>query len=191
MSDAVRVRFAPSPTGMFLSAGPGPPFLTGRSPDRPRQLVLRIEDTDAERNRLRVGGGNHQRPCGSGSTRTQFEGPYFQSAQPGPHARRARGFTRRAGILLRLHAADIVARTGDSRIVATTGTAGTVACAMTGPGAAAPYPRHGAPSLTMWSGGKTVFPSNAIEDFVLARGDGTTCSCWPMPWMTSVSGLRM
>jgi glutamyl/glutaminyl-tRNA synthetase len=45
----VRVRFAPSPTDTFTSAGQEPLCLTGYLLDETTELILRIEDTDVER----------------------------------------------------------------------------------------------------------------------------------------------
>jgi len=84
MPDAIRVRFAPSPTGMFHVGGARSAlFNWALARQAHGRFVLRIEDTDAERNRpewveniisaLRAHAGAHRHRDGEahpGSTST-------------------------------------------------------------------------------------------------------------------------
>ncbi|GAA4937647.1 glutamate--tRNA ligase [Streptomonospora halophila] len=85
----IRVRFAPSPTGMFHVGGARSALYNwalARQQDEGR-FVLRIEDTDAARNKPEWTEGIIQALAwlGIGESDPHFEGPYFQSDYAGKH----------------------------------------------------------------------------------------------------------
>src|SRR5215471_19793047 len=86
MSDAVRVRFAPSPTGMFHVGGARSAlFNWALARQAHGRFVLRIEDTDAGRNRPEWVEGiiSALAEIGISGDDPAFEGPYFQSHSSG------------------------------------------------------------------------------------------------------------
>src|SRR6202050_3370958 len=88
MPDAIRVRFAPSPTGLFHVGGARASLFNWALARQARGLfVLRIEDTDAERNRPEWTAGiiSALAAIGISSDDPAFEGPYFQSRSAGTH----------------------------------------------------------------------------------------------------------
>ena len=105
MPDAFRVRFAPSPTGLFHVGGARSALFNwtlARSAQRSLEqgrFVLRIEDTDAERNRPEWVAGiiSALAAIGISGDDPAFEGPYFQSGSAGLSARRRGGCSPRAG----------------------------------------------------------------------------------------------
>ena len=123
----VRVRFAPSPTGMF-HVGSARVALQNWVYARQHDgvFVLRIEDTDASRNRPEWTEGILSALDWLGIERGRYEGPYFQSeyaeAAPGGGREAAR---LRSGVLLRLHPG------GGAGHAPATSTAGTTASVVT------------------------------------------------------------
>src|SRR5690242_8321981 len=117
MSDPVRVRFAPSPTGMFHVGGARSAlFNWAVARQAGGRFVLRIEDTDAARNRPEWTDGILRALAwlGISDASATFEGPVFQSGRAERHRAAALG----------LHAAgrayycgctreQVAARTGD------------------------------------------------------------------------------
>ena len=88
MSDVIRVRFAPSPTGMLHVGGARSAlFNWALSRQAHGRFVLRIEDTDAPRNRPEWAEGiiTALAAIGIGRDDPVFEGPYFQSRSVGVH----------------------------------------------------------------------------------------------------------
>ncbi|HEY7176782.1 MAG TPA: glutamate--tRNA ligase family protein, partial [Micromonosporaceae bacterium] len=77
----VRVRFAPSPTGMFHIGGTRTALQNWIfAKQHEGAFVLRIEDTDAARNRPEWTEGILSALDWIGIARGTYEGPYFQSA---------------------------------------------------------------------------------------------------------------
>src|SRR3989440_12775104 len=86
----VRARFAPSPTGMFHVGGARSAlqnWLFARQ--HQGTFVLRIEDTDAARNRPEWTAGILSALDWIGIRRGTYEGPYFQSNYAGEHHSKA------------------------------------------------------------------------------------------------------
>lgn len=175
---SVRVRFAPSPTGMFHVGGARSALFNWVVAQQSAggRFVLRIEDTDVARNRpewtegiVRALGwlGISQEP-------ETFEGPYFQSSNTERHRDAARQlFEAGRAYYCGCSRDDVVARTGDPH----RGYDGY--CRELG------LPRGESRALrfhTSDEGVTTVvdvirgapeFPNAAMEDFVIARGDGS------------------
>ena len=171
----LRVRFAPSPTGMFHVGGARSAlfnWVTARQSGG--SFVLRVEDTDASRNRPEWTDGILSALAWLGIGPDQYEGPYFQSANLPEHQAaaqrlRAQGqayycdCTREA----------IVERTGDSH----RGYDGFCRDRDLEPGAGRALrfrtPDEGTTVIDDWIRGKTSFENAALEDFVIARADGS------------------
>jgi glutamyl-tRNA synthetase len=137
-------------------------------------MVLRIEDTDTSRNRPEWTEGIIRALAWLGIGEDQYEGPYFQSANAEKH-REAAERLRAAG---RAYYCDctrevIVARTGDSH----RGYDGHCRDRglEPGPGRALRFrtPDEGATVVVDLVRGKPVFENTTIEDFAIARGDGS------------------
>jgi glutamyl-tRNA synthetase len=169
------VRFAPSPTGV-LHVGSARSALFNWVVARQSggALVLRIEDTDAARNRPEWTEGIVRSLAWLGITPDQYEGPFLQSENLAGHQTAA----------ARLHAQGqayycdctremIVERTGDAH----RGYDGF--CRDRGlaqaPGRALRFrtPDEGATVVDDLVRGKTAFENVTLEDFVIVRGDGS------------------
>ena len=178
MSDApVRVRFAPSPTGMFHVGGARSALYNwAEARRRGGTFVLRIEDTDAARNQPEWIDGilSALAAIGINDSDPTFEGPYFQSQNADRHREAALG----------LHAGgrayycdctreQVQERTGSQQ----KGYDGF--CRDRGleyaPGRALRFrtPDEGDTVVVDLIRGEPAFPNSAMEDFVLARGDGS------------------
>jgi glutamyl-tRNA synthetase len=137
-------------------------------------LVLRIEDTDAARNRPEWTEGIISAMAWLGIGPDQFEGPYFQSANLPRHTAAAqRLYEQGRAYYCDCTREDVVARTGDQH----RGYDGFCRDRGLGPapGRALRFraPDEGATVVDDLVRGKTVFENSTIEDFVLARGDGS------------------
>jgi glutamyl-tRNA synthetase len=137
-------------------------------------LVLRIEDTDAERNRPEWTEGIISALAWLGIDSSQYEGPYFQSANLAEHTESAQQLYKQGrAYYCDCTRADIVARTGDSH----RGYDGYCRDRGLGPGPGRALrfrtPDEGATVVDDLVRGKTVFENSTIEDFVLARADGS------------------
>ncbi|WBB95289.1 glutamate--tRNA ligase [Solwaraspora sp. WMMA2080] len=171
----VRVRFAPSPTGMFHVGGARSALQNWiYAKQHGGVFVLRVEDTDAARNRPEWIEGILSALDWIGIRRGSYEGPYFQSANAGEH-RAAADRLHQSG-----HAyycdcarADVQARTGseyrgydgfcrDRGLDA-------------GAGRALRFrtPDTGSTTVADLIRGEPTFENQLIEDFVIARGDGS------------------
>jgi glutamyl-tRNA synthetase len=171
----VRVRFAPSPTGMLHVGGARSAlfnWVVARQSGG--VLVLRIEDTDAARNRPEWTDGIISALGWLGMTPDQYEGPYLQSDNLAQHQAAAAGL-RDAG---RAYYCDctreaIVERTGDPH----RGYDGFCRDRGLGPadGRALRFrtPDEGTTIVDDLVRGKTSFENDKLEDFVIARGDGS------------------
>ncbi|MEJ3747395.1 glutamate--tRNA ligase [Actinomycetes bacterium KLBMP 9797] len=171
----IRVRFAPSPTGMFHVGGARSALQNWIYANQHGGVfVLRIEDTDAARNRPEWTEGILSALDWIGIRRGTYEGPYFQSANAGEHRAAA----------AKLHAAGrayycdctrdaVQARTG-SQYQGYDGF-----CRDRGlteaPGRALRFrtPDEGATVVVDLIRGEPTFENKLIEDFVIARGDGS------------------
>jgi len=170
------VRFAPSPTGMFHVGGARSALFnwvialqTGGT------LVLRIEDTDVARNRPEWNAGILSALAWLGIDAGQYEGPYLQSDNFGKHTAAAqRLYADGRAYYCDCRRDDVIARTGDQH----RGYDGYCRDRglTRGPGRALRFrtPDEGATVIDDLIRGKTVFENSTIEDFVLARADGST-----------------
>ncbi|MEV0134687.1 glutamate--tRNA ligase [Dactylosporangium sp. NPDC050688] len=174
-SSAVRVRFAPSPTGMF-HVGNARSLLFNWVLARQSggTMVLRIEDTDTARNRPEWVQGILDAMAWLGAGPEEYEGPLFQSDYVQHHQ----------AAIDRLLAADrayycdctrdqVIARTGSDHkgydgFCRMRGLAG-------GEGRALRFktPDEGTTVVVDLVRGKPAFENALIEDFVIARGDGS------------------
>jgi glutamyl-tRNA synthetase len=171
----VRVRFAPSPTGMFHVGGARSAlhnWLFAKQHDG--TFVLRIEDTDAARNRTEWTEGILTALDWIGIKRGSYEGPYLQSHNADAHRAAAE----------KLHAAgmayycdctreDVQARTG-SQYVGYDGFCRDRGLGP-GPGRALRFrtPDTGTTVVRDLVRGAPEFDNAKIEDFVIARADGS------------------
>ncbi|MEO3748705.1 glutamate--tRNA ligase [Plantactinospora sp. B5E13] len=171
----VRVRFAPSPTGMFHVGGARSALQNWIfAKQQGGVFVLRIEDTDAARNRPEWTEGILSALDWIGIERGTYEGPHFQSANAGEHRNAAS----------RLHAEGrayycdctreaIQARTG-SQYQGYDGFCRDRDLAP-GEGRALRFrtPDEGETVVVDLIRGEPTFENKLIEDFVIARGDGS------------------
>jgi glutamyl-tRNA synthetase len=137
-------------------------------------LVLRIEDTDAARNRPEWTEGILSAMAWLGIDPSQYEGPYFQSANLPKHTEAARRLHEQGrAYYCDCTREDVIARTGDSH----RGYDGYCRDRGLGPGPGRALrfraPDEGATVVDDLVRGKTVFENSTIEDFVLARADGS------------------
>ncbi|GAA2521531.1 glutamate--tRNA ligase [Pilimelia columellifera] len=171
----VRVRFAPSPTGMF-HVGSARVALQNWAFARQQGgvFVLRIEDTDAARNRPEWTEGILSALEWIGIARGAYEGPCFQSANAAEHRAAAE----------KLHAAGnayycecdrdmVAARTSE----AYRGYDGHCRDRGLGPGPGRALrfrtPNDGETRVVDLIRGEPTFDNQLIEDFVIARADGS------------------
>ncbi len=137
-------------------------------------MVLRIEDTDAARNKPEWTDGIISALAWLGIDGSQYEGPYFQSANLAEHTAAAQQlYAQRRAYYCDCTRDDIVARTGDQH----RGYDGYCRDRGLGPGPGRALrfraPDEGATVVDDLVRGKTVFENSTIEDFVLARADGS------------------
>lgn len=170
----LRVRFAPSPTGMFHVGGARTALFNWALAERSGgRFVLRIEDTDATRNRPEWTEGiiSALDWIGINGSHPAFEGPYFQSAYE-PQHREAVAKLLADG---RAYYCDctrelLVARTGSEH----RGYDGH--CRDRGLSAGAVRfrtPDEGVTVVEDVIRGNVEFPNEVQEDFVIARTDGS------------------
>ncbi|RAG84100.1 glutamate--tRNA ligase [Streptacidiphilus pinicola] len=173
----VRVRFAPSPTGMFHVGGARSALYNWAVARQSGGVfVLRVEDTDAARNKPEWTDGiiNALAAIGIHQDDPTFEGPYFQSHNAERH-REAAAQLRASGHAYYCDCTreQLTARTGSEHL----GYDGF--CRDRGltyaEGRALRFrtPDEGETVVKDVVRGDTVFPNKAIEDFVIARGDGS------------------
>ncbi|HEU5107857.1 MAG TPA: glutamate--tRNA ligase [Micromonosporaceae bacterium] len=171
----VRVRFAPSPTGMFHVGGARSALQNWiYARQHGGAFVLRVEDTDAARNRPEWTEGILSALDWIGIARGTYEGPYFQSANAGEHRAAAD----------KLHAAgrayhcdctreDVQARSGSQY----SGYDGFCRDRGLPPGEGRALrfrtPDEGTTRVVDLIRGEPTFENRLIEDFVIARGDGS------------------
>jgi glutamyl-tRNA synthetase len=137
-------------------------------------LVLRIEDTDAARNRPEWTEGIISAMAWLGIDAGQYEGPYFQSASLVKHTEAAqRLYEQGRAYYCDCTRDDVIARTGDPH----RGYDGYCRDRGLEPGEGRALrfraPDEGATAVDDLVRGRTVFENSTIEDFVLARADGS------------------
>lgn len=173
----VRVRFAPSPTGMFHVGGARSAlFNWAVAKQQGGTFVLRIEDTDASRNQPEWVDGILSAMAALGITKDDeaFEGPYFQSENAGIQKDAAqRLFTEGKAYYCDCTRDVVLARTGNQQ----TGYDGF--CRDRGleyaEGRALRFrtPDDGETRVVDLIRGNPTFPNATLEDFVIARGNGS------------------
>ncbi|WP_018907660.1 glutamate--tRNA ligase [Salinispora arenicola] len=171
----VRVRFAPSPTGMFHVGGARSALQNWIfAKQRGGVFVLRVEDTDAARNKPEWTEGILSALEWIGIARGSYEGPYFQSSYAAEH-RTAATRLHEGG---RAYYCDctreaVQARTGSPH----SGYDGFCRDRDLGPGAGRALrfrtPDEGATVVVDLIRGEPTFENRLIEDFVIARSDGS------------------
>ena len=137
-------------------------------------LVLRIEDTDAARNRPEWTAGIVSAMAWLGIDSSQYEGPFHQSDNLAKHVAAAqRLFEQGKAYYCDCTREDVIARSGDQH----RGYDGYCRDRGLTPAAGRALrfraPDEGATVIDDLVRGKTVFENSTIEDFVLARGDGS------------------
>jgi glutamyl-tRNA synthetase len=137
-------------------------------------LVLRIEDTDAARNRPEWIDGIISAMAWIGIDGSQYEGPFLQSDNLPKHTAAAqRLYEQGRAYYCDCTREEVIARTGDQH----RGYDGYCRDRglEPGPGRALRFraPDEGATVIDDLIRGRTVFENSSIEDFVLARGDGS------------------
>lgn len=174
---AVRVRFAPSPTGMFHVGGARSAlFNWAVAKQQGGTFVLRIEDTDASRNQPEWVDGilSAMEALGIREEDPAFEGPYFQSENAGIQKDAAqRLFAEGKAYYCDCTRDALIARTGNQQ----TGYDGF--CRDRGleyaEGRALRFrtPDEGETQVVDLIRGNPTFPNANLEDFVIARGNGS------------------
>ncbi|GAA0537207.1 glutamate--tRNA ligase [Paractinoplanes ferrugineus] len=171
----VRVRFAPSPTGL-VHVGTIRSALQNwvYAKQHNGVFVLRIEDTDAARNRQEWIDGILDALDWVGIERGSYEGPYFQSAYAPDHiAAATRLYGEGKAYYCGCKRDDVIARTGNQH----SGYDGFCRDKDLGPGDGRALrfrtPDEGETVVEDLVRGKPTFENKLIEDFVIARGDGS------------------
>ncbi|MPZ89148.1 MAG: hypothetical protein GEU81_13990 [Nitriliruptorales bacterium] len=171
----VRVRFAPSPTGMF-HVGSARSALHNWAFARQRDglFVLRIEDTDASRSRPEWIDGIVRAMSWLGMTPQEYEGPVLQSSYAGEQVKAAQRLfdeghayycdCTRASVRRRVGAA-YAGYDGFCRERGLTAEHGRALRFRT--------PDEGVTVVRDLVRGEPMFDNALIEDFVVARGDGS------------------
>ncbi|MET7666876.1 glutamate--tRNA ligase [Micromonospora luteifusca] len=171
----VRVRFAPSPTGMFHVGGARSALQNWiYAKQQGGVFVLRIEDTDAARNKPEWTEGILSALDWIGISRGSYEGPYFQSQNAGEHrAAAARLYESGRAYYCDCTREDVQARTGSQY----QGYDGYHRDRNLGPGVGHALrfrtPDEGTTVVVDLIRGEPTFENRLIEDFVIARGDGS------------------
>ncbi|MGI8336775.1 glutamate--tRNA ligase [Actinomadura scrupuli] len=173
-SSSIRVRFAPSPTGIFHVGGARSALFNWALAEQSGgTFVLRIEDTDAARNRPEWTEGiiSALAWIGIHSDAPIFEGPYFQSAYDAQQrAAAARLVAEGKAYYCTCTREDVKARTGSEH----QGYDGYCRDRGLTEGAVRfRTPDEGVTVVADTVRGTVEFPNNAMEDFVIARGDGS------------------
>ncbi|MEH1055430.1 glutamate--tRNA ligase [Micromonospora sp. CPCC 206171] len=171
----VRVRFAPSPTGMFHVGGARSALQNWiYAKQQGGVFVLRIEDTDAARNKPEWTEGILSALEWIGIARGAYEGPYFQSQYAAEHRAAAqRLFEAGRAYYCDCTREDVQARTG-SQYQGYDGFCRDRGLEP-GPGRALRFrtPDEGETVVVDLIRGEPTFENKLIEDFVIARADGS------------------
>ncbi|MFC4588371.1 glutamate--tRNA ligase [Sphaerisporangium corydalis] len=168
------MRFAPSPTGMFHVGGARSALFNWALAEQSGgRFVLRVEDTDAARNRPEWTEGiiSALAWIGINGESPYFEGPYFQSAYEEQHrAASAKLVADGKAYHCTCTRDDVKARTGSEH----QGYDGFCRDRGLREGAVRfRTPDTGVTVVDDLVRGRVEFPNAAIEDFVVARGDGS------------------
>ncbi|WP_344106147.1 glutamate--tRNA ligase [Myceligenerans crystallogenes] len=177
-STSVRVRFAPSPTGMFHVGGARSALFNWAVAKQSDGgvFVLRIEDTDASRNQPEWVDGilSAMESLGITASDPAFEGPYYQSENAGLQKEAAaKLYAEGRAYYCDCTRDDVAARTGNAQ----TGYDGH--CRDRGleqaEGRALRFrtPDDGETQVIDLIRGNPSFPNATLEDFVIARGNGS------------------
>lgn len=170
----IRVRFAPSPTGMFHVGGARSALFNWALAEQAGgRFVLRIEDTDAARNRPEWTEGiiSALAWIGINGDNPVFEGPYFQSAYEEQHREAiAKLAADGRAYYCTCTRDEVKARTGSEH----QGYDGFCRDRGLTEGAVRfRTPDEGVTVIEDLVRGTVEFPNNAMEDFVIARADGS------------------
>ncbi|GAB3452844.1 glutamate--tRNA ligase [Streptomonospora sediminis] len=174
----IRVRFAPSPTGMFHVGGARSALYNwalARQQDEGR-FVLRIEDTDAARNKPEWTEGILQALAwlGIGESDPHFEGPYFQSDYADKHRETAEWLYGQGRAYYCDCTREQVQARRDNPNLGYDGFCRDRGLEP-GPGRALRFkvPEGGPTVVADAIRGRVEFDHSSIEDFVIARADGS------------------
>ncbi|SDT65815.1 glutamate--tRNA ligase [Actinoplanes derwentensis] len=171
----VRVRFAPSPTGMFHVGGARTALQNWiYAQQHGGVFVLRIEDTDAARNKPEWTEGILAALDWIGIERGSYEGPYYQSSYAADHTAAAtRLYGEGKAYYCDCTRDDVLARSGNKH----SGYDGFCRDRglESGEGRALRFrtPDEGETVVVDLVRGKPTFENKLIEDFVIARSDGS------------------
>ncbi|HEY8471589.1 MAG TPA: glutamate--tRNA ligase, partial [Natronosporangium sp.] len=169
----VRVRFAPSPTGMF-HVGSARVALQNWvfAKQRGGTLVLRIEDTDASRNRPEWTDGIISALAWLGIGPDEYEGPYYQSSYTKEHRAAAEQLAAAGKAYYCDCTREAIQARGSER-----GYDGYCRDRGLGPGEGRALrfrtPDQGETKVVDLIRGEPTFDNALLEDFVIARGDGS------------------
>ncbi|ASU56853.1 glutamate--tRNA ligase [Nocardiopsis dassonvillei] len=175
---SIRTRFAPSPTGMFHVGGARSAlFNWALAQQRPEgRMVLRVEDTDAARNRPEWTEGIIRALAwlGIGEEDPHFEGPYFQSEYADKHRETAQELYKNGRAYYCDCTREQVQERRDNPNLGYDGFCRDRNLAP-GPGRALRFrvPEGGPTVVDDRIRGRVEFEHSAIEDFVIARADGS------------------
>ncbi|MFD6095387.1 glutamate--tRNA ligase [Nocardiopsis flavescens] len=175
---SIRTRFAPSPTGMFHVGGARSAlFNWALAQQRPEgRMVLRIEDTDAARNRPEWTEGIIRALAwlGIGEDDPHFEGPYFQSAYADKHRETAQELYKNGSAYYCDCTREQLEARRDNPNLGYDGFCRDRGLEA-GPGRALRFrvPEGGPTVVDDRIRGRVEFAHSAIEDFVIARADGS------------------
>ncbi|MGI5180172.1 glutamate--tRNA ligase [Dactylosporangium sp. CA-152071] len=176
MSDsAIRVRFAPSPTGMF-HVGNARSLLLNSVVARQSggTLVLRIEDTDAERSRPEWTEGIIRAMAWLGVGPDDYEGPLLQSEYAAEHAKAAlQLFDTGRAYYCDCTREDVQARSGSQYAGYDGYCRSRDLAAADGRALRFRTPDEGETVVHDLVRGEPTFENKLIEDFVIARGNGS------------------
>ncbi|MFW5419971.1 glutamate--tRNA ligase [Nocardiopsis sp. CNT-189] len=175
---SIRVRFAPSPTGMFHVGGARSALFNWALAQQQTdgRFVLRIEDTDAARNRPEWTDGIVRALSwlGISAEDPHFEGPYFQSAYAEKHRETAEALYKAGRAYYCDCTRDAVVERRGEQFRGYDGFCRDRGLEP-GPGRALRFrvPEGGPTVVADRIRGRVEFDHAAIEDFVIARGDGS------------------
>ncbi|SEG92614.1 glutamyl-tRNA synthetase [Thermomonospora echinospora] len=174
-TSSIRVRFAPSPTGMFHVGGARSALFNWvMARQSGGTLVLRIEDTDTSRNKPEWTEGIIRALAWLGIDADEYEGPYFQSANLEAHQQALHTILEQGrAYYCDCTREDVIARTGDSN----KGYDGYCRDRGLGPGDGRAVrfrtPDEGQTTVVDLIRGKPTFENRVLEDFVIARSNGS------------------
>lgn len=169
------MRIAPSPTGLFhVGLARSTLFNWLYATQHGGTFVLRIEDTDASRNKPEWVDAIIEAMAWLGVGPDEYEGPYFQSADAAAHAEAAAAlFAAGAAYYCDCSRDDVLARTGAGH----RGYDGHCRDRGLGPGGGRALrfrtPRAGTTVVTDIVRGRPTFDNASLDDFVVVRADGS------------------